>query len=361
MRVLQCIDTLGGGGAERQLTYLVEGLQRLDHEVAVVYMLGGTHEARLSASGATLHRLGMRATVPLVADLYNIVRERRIDVVQTWLGRMCVAGGVAGRLARRTWLYSERSVELNEHGWRASVRRFVGLGAHAVVANSEAGAAAWRSRVGSRVHVVPNGVELAAIEATAAAERRSLDVADDAELIVYAGRFAAPKNIALLAEALTLVLRRRPRAVALALGEGEERDRFRDIVARAGLADRCRAPGYRADLWALLKAADVVIAPSRFEGRPNVVLEAMAAACPLVVSDIAPHRECLPRDAALWFARDSASDAAAALIRSLDDVAAARARAERARAAVRDQSIDAMSRAYSELYERLRAAPASAR
>jgi glycosyltransferase involved in cell wall biosynthesis len=303
----------------------------------------------------------MRDTVPLVADLYDVIRKRRIDVVQTWLGRMCVAGGVAGRLARRPWLYSERSVELNERGWRASVRRFVGRGAQAVVANSEAGAARWRSRLGSRVHVVPNGVELDAILATPAAERRQLDLAADAELILYAGRFAAPKNIELLADALTMVLRQRRRAVALAVGEGEELDLFRAIIVRAGLGDRCRAPGYRPDLWALLKSADVAIAPSLFEGRPNVVLEAMAAGCPLVVSDIAQHHECLPRDAALWFSPASATDAAAALCRTLDDVAAARVRAERALAAVRGQSVDAMSHAYAQLYRRLIAAPASGR
>jgi glycosyltransferase involved in cell wall biosynthesis len=361
VRVLQCIDTLRGGGAERQLTYLVEGLLRLDHEVAVVYLVGGTHEPRLAASGATLHRLGMRGTVPLVADLYDVVRRRRIDVVQTWLGRMCVAGGIASRLARRPWLYSERSAQLNERGWRASVRRLVAGGAHAIVANSEAGAEPWRARLGSRVHVVENGVEVDAIAATPAADRRTLDIAADAELIVYAGRFAPPKNIQLLAEALTLVLHERPRAVALALGEGEELDRFRAIVAAAGLAHRCRTPGYRGDLWALLKAADVAIAPSRFEGRPNVVLEAMAAGCPLVASDIAPHRECLPRAAALWFSPASATEAAAALVRVLDDVSSAQARARVARAAVCGQSIDAMSRAYAELYDRLRAAPASGR
>jgi len=352
VRVLQCIDSLCGDGAERQFTYLAEGLVRLGHEVDVVYMLDGPYGARLRASGATLHDLGVRGTVPVVADLYRIIRERRSEIVQAWLGRMCVAGGVAARLGGRPWLYSERSVRILDVGWRARVRGLIARSATAIVANSESGAALWRPS-GARVHVVPNGVELDAIAATSAVRRSDLGIADDAELIVYAGRFVAPKNIPLLAEALIAVLRARARTVAIACGEGDELDAFRTRIARAGLAARCQTPGYRRDLWAVLKAADVAIAPSRHEGRPNVVLETMAAGCPLVLSDIEQHRECVARGAALWFAPHSAAEAAAALCRVLDDKEAARARAARALADVARLSIDAMARAYADLYAQL--------
>jgi starch synthase (maltosyl-transferring) len=216
-----------------------------------------------------------------------------------------------------------------------------------------------RDLPGARVHVVPNGVELDAIAATPPLPRAALGLPDDCELVVYAGRFVPAKNIPLLAASLTALLQARPRAVALACGHGEERAPFVAELERAGLGARCLAPGYRDDLWAVLKAADVVIGPSRHEGRPNVVLEAMAAGAPLVLSDIAQHGECVPRDAALWFARESAAEATAALARALDDKPAARARAERALAAVRGQSVDAMARAYAALYRRV-AAPASA-
>lgn len=352
MRVLQCIDTLGGGGAERQLIYLVEGLVRLGLEVDVVYLLEGTHAARLAASGATLHPLGWRTPLPLVADLCRIIRRRDVDVVQTWLGRMGAAGGMAGQLTRRPWLYCERSVG-GERGWRAWLRRLLATGAAAVVANSHAGAAAWRDRAGARVHVVPNGVELEAIVAAPTASRAALGLADDAELIVYAGRFVAPKNIPVLAAALAGVLVARPRAVALVCGDGVELPAFRAAVDGAGVGPRCHTRGYRDDLWSLIKAADLLFAPSLHEGRPNVVLEAMACRCPLVLSEIAAHRECVPRAAALWFDPARAADAVAVLGRCLDDRASARGRADIAFQAVRDQSVDEMARAYARLYQRL--------
>lgn len=353
MRLLHCIDTLGAGGAERQLTYLVEGLVRLGHDVDVACLHDGPFGARLAASGATVHRLGARAALPLVNDLWDVTRRRRIDLVQTWHGRMTAAGGIVAPLARRPWLYSERSVRGLHGGWRASVRQLIVRGAAAVVANSEAGAALWRRTTPGRVHIVENGVEVDAIEATPPADRAALGIPADAELVVYAGRFVPAKNIPLLAAALTALLRERPRAFALLVGDGEELPGFRAAIARAGLSARCLVPGYRDDVWALLKAADVVIAPSRIEGRPNVVLEAMAAGRPLVLSDIAQHRECVPADAVAWFPSGASAAAALALARTLDDLPAARARAAAAKEVVRAQSVDRMVRAYAALYNRV--------
>lgn len=351
MRVLHCIDTLGGGGAERQLTYLSEGLVRLGVGVDVVYLLEGAFGSRLRASGAALHPLGWRTPLPLVADLCRIIRHQRVDVVQTWLGRMSAAGGVAGGILGRPWIYSERSVREHDVGCRAALRRWLGARAAAVVANSEAGAAGWQK--GARVHVVPNGVEVDAIAATPPAARATLGVAGDAALVVYAGRFVAAKNLPLLGAALGALLRARRSAVALLCGDGEGLAAVRAAVDAAGVGARCRALGFRSDLWPILRAADVVVAPSLHEGRPNVVLEAMAGRCPLVVSDIAGHRECVPRDGARWFDSHDVAGAVAALHDCLDDRRAARARADIAFQAVRRHSVDEMARAYADLYDRV--------
>jgi glycosyltransferase involved in cell wall biosynthesis len=353
VRVLQCIDTLGGGGAERQLVYLADGLMRLGHEVDVVCHLDGPWAERLCASGATLHRLGWLPAWKLVRALGELIERRRIALVHSWLGRMTAAAGVAAPLSRRPWVYGERSLPALDRGWRALVRRTLVRGAAAVVANSEAGAASWRAIARGPVHVVGNGVEVDEIAATPPADRVGLGIPAEGELIVYAGRFVPPKNISGLAATLARVLIARPRAFALCVGEGEELPAFRAAMARAGLGGRCLTPGFRRDVWPILRSADVVVAPSRHEGRPNVVLEAMAAGRPLVLSDIAPHRECVPREAALWFSPESPPGAAAAIGAVLDDQSAAAARVERARTAIAACSIDRMARAYAHLYEAL--------
>jgi glycosyltransferase involved in cell wall biosynthesis len=200
---------------------------------------------------------------------------------------------------------------------------------------------------------MPSGIDFDAIARTVPASRRALGIAEDAEVVAFTGRFVPPKNIPLLAGALVRLLGARPRTVALACGDGPELPAFRATLDAAGLGARCHTLGYRADVWALLKAADVAIAPSLYEGRPNAVLEAAACDCPLVLSAIAPHRECLPDEGALWFSPRSPDDAAGALGRALDDRAAAHARARAARRAVDVHSPGAMARAYDRLYRAL--------
>jgi glycosyltransferase involved in cell wall biosynthesis len=353
VRILHCIDTLGGGGAERQLAALLPALVRMGHDVDLVYLLDGTYTTGLRDAGPTLHRLGPRSPVTLVSDVYRIIREHRVQLVQTWLQRMSVAGGVASMLARRPWIYSERSVRAHDRGWRATVRRRLAVHASAIAANSETGAEDWRLSSGAAVRVLPNGIDFAAIDAVAPAARGELGIAADAEVVSFIGRFVPPKNIPLLTETVIRVLGARPRAVALLLGDGPELAGLRAAVERAGLGARCHTPGFRGDVWRLMKIADVLLAPSTHEGRPNAVLEAAAAGCPLLLSRIDAHRECMPLDAALWFSPDAPDEAIAAVASALDDRPAARRRAERARHAVRGQSIDAMARAYDRLYREL--------
>jgi glycosyltransferase involved in cell wall biosynthesis len=354
VRILQCIDTLQPGGAERQLCYLTEGLVRRGHEVGVAYVGGGPYEHRLRAAGAELHPIATRLAPLQWVRLRRAIADRRAELVQTWLGRMNVVGGAASRSLGRPWIYCERSVRLHDRGLPGLVRGWLGARASLLVANSYAGAELWRSIRARRANaVVANGVPLDELDAVEPAERAQLGVPADAEWIVWAGRFVPAKNLDVLADLLARVLTARPRAIAWCCGEGVERDRFEAILRDRGIAARCHLPGHRHDLWRILKSADLFVSPSVSEGRPNVVLEAMALGCPLVLSDIAPHREVAPGDAALFFATRSACDAAEAIGRALDDRDATRARVERARAAVRNQSTEAMVDAYLHLYRLL--------
>jgi glycosyltransferase involved in cell wall biosynthesis len=99
-----------------------------------------------------------------------------------------------------------------------------------------------------------------------------------------------------------------------------------------------------------MKRADALISLSRFEGCPNVVLEAMACGCPLVLSDIPAHREILDESSALFADPDDPDGAATALKETLarDDGVRRRARAARVRAAA--YPLEATARLYEKLY-----------
>jgi glycosyltransferase involved in cell wall biosynthesis len=72
------------------------------------------------------------------------------------------------------------------------------------------------------------------------------------------------------------------------VGDGPERDRLEDLAQTLGLADVVVFEGFRSDPLAFMQRASIFALPSRFEGMPNALLEAMAAGLPAVVTDASP-------------------------------------------------------------------------
>ncbi len=342
------------GGAERQLAYLARAQVELGHTVHVALIREGPTMARLRTSGATVHRLVDHRAWDIRGPLaiLRLVDTLRVDVVQTWLTRMDVWGGIAARIAGVPWILSERwSVDPQ----RTVISRWLDrvlAGASAVVANSESGADRWLPlRKASSVHVVPNGLPADEIAATEPCIPTDLGVPLEAKMLVSIARFSPQKNPDVLAKALGQLLAQRQDVYAICCGEGVSMGDFRREMDAQALSTRCLTPGYRQDVWSLLKSAAAFISTSKVEGRPNAVHEAMLCGCPMVLSDILPHREFVPTDGALWFSPDDPKGAAKAIEAVLDNPAAARERAQRARVAAEGLTVAAMALAYDRVYQ----------
>lgn len=348
LRVLHLVPTLGGGGAERQLTYLARGLRDLGCDVHVGIVKDGPNLPRLLDAGATVHRLRVLTNYDplLVARIVRLIRRVRPDVVQTWLPQMDVAGGIAARLTGTPWVLSERARAYSRDA-RHLVRYALGGLADAVVANSRGGLESW-PHVHTIKTIVPNALPLQEIDATppAHAERAP------GGLILFAGRFEPQKNLPNLVDALAIVLRERE-AVALLCGAGPQEAEIRARIDSYGLAGRVQLLGFTDALWSLMKGADVFVSTTWFEGQPNVVLEAAACGCPLVLSDIPAHRDVFGNDDALFVPPSDAQAIAAAIAETLNDPAAAAARARRARDCVRTLSIESSATGYLRVYQTL--------
>ena len=350
MRVLHLIPTLGGGGAERQIAYLAQGLQARGCDVHVAIDSGGPNLERLVATGATVHwiRTAGNYDPMLLPRLVRLIRGLRPDIVQTWLTRMDVAGGAAALLTGSRWIVSERAAaDHYPRDMRHKLRRAVGRFADAIVANSNDGLGFWKSSRAAKFSI-PNALDFDAIAAAAPATEDF----GAAKVILFAGRLTEQKNVLNLLDALALAMKGRD-AVALLCGTGELEGAIRARIGQRGLADRVRLPGYVDSLWGLMKRADVLVAPSWFEGHPNVVLEGAACGCPLVISDIVAHREVFDERSAEMVPPSDVNAITAAISRVLDDPEAARARARLAQDVIASLSISATADAYLGVYERL--------
>jgi glycosyltransferase involved in cell wall biosynthesis len=332
---------------------LAAGQAKAGAEVHVGMLTGGPNEEALSASGVGVHQVESRGNHdPRVAlRLARLVRRMRPDVVQTWLAQMDVLGGFAAIAAGVPWVMTERaSAAAYSPSVKTRLRRWMAGRARVIVANSRGGAEYWTSaRPSVRTVVIPNALAIEAIDASPpAVGELSLGISNS-PIVLSAGRFSGEKNFPVLVAAFRRLLDVHP-ATLLLCGEGPTRPSIERLISIEGLASNVRLPGYRDDLWSLMKNAAVFASTSTFEGHPNAVLEAMACGCPLVVSDIPAHREFLDETCALFVSGDDADGIARALREVLTNRDESWRRAERARERVLAFSIQRAVAAYERVY-----------
>lgn len=133
---------------------------------------------------------------------------------------------------------------------------------------------------GDPVELVPNGIDLDAI--------RAVPAASDHVDVLYAGRLIPEKNVALLVRAVARLADETPDVRCRIVGEGPEAERVKRLVSTLGLDEQIELSGFlpdSEDVYALMKAADVVALPSRREGFGITALEAQACGTPVVTVD----------------------------------------------------------------------------
>lgn len=104
-------------------------------------------------------------------------------------------------------------------------------------------------------------------------------------LVVTCGRLTDQKNQCMLIEAFSRVVEMIPHARLEIYGEGELEDTLRDQIHDLGLDGKAVLEGYTADVPKTLSRASVFVLPSKYEGMPNALMEAMAVGVPSVATD----------------------------------------------------------------------------
>jgi glycosyltransferase involved in cell wall biosynthesis len=152
--------------------------------------------------------------------------------------------------------------------------------AHAVIANSSAAVAQLRTeRVPARkIITVPNGLDLAAF--TPAADRGVR------RRVITVGHLRTEKGHAVLIDAAVHVLKHFPDARFTLVGDGPERAALESRLVAHGITPAFEIVGERDDVPRFLANADISVLPSLAESLPNAALEAMAAALPVVASEV---------------------------------------------------------------------------
>lgn len=137
------------------------------------------------------------------------------------------------------------------------------------------------------------------------------------------------------------------------VGDGPEREPLAALATECGVADRVRFAGWSDDSRAWFTRWDAFVLPSRYEGLPLAILDAMLAEMPIVATDVGSVSEAIVSgDTGLLIAPDDVTALAGALRTVVEDQAAAERLGRRARAvALERYTSDVMARRYEELYD----------
>ena len=182
----------------------------------------------------------------------------------------------------------------------------------------------------------------------------------DAVLVGVVGRFSPEKGQALAARAFAEIAGALPSARLLFVGEGQERAAVERAVTESGLGARVVFSDYRSDMADYFRAFDLLLLPSLSEGLPNVVLEAMACATPVLATTVGGVGEIIRDGDNGWLVEPGSPSAmAGALRRCLERPEALAPMGERARTSLSPKfDPEARADAFERIYHDLLAAGA---
>ncbi len=230
-------------------------LRRYLTEVMPGAVLGGTYGASLCVAAASR---GIGKSIRIIAREANTLSALLDD-------RPAHYRTVVGTLVRRVYPLCDRIVAVSQ-GVKDDLVRNFGMAA-------------------ARIAVIRNAIDYDDILAASRSAEDDPFFADDGRpRLLAAGRLVRAKGFDVLIEALARVGRSLPfRAVIL--GEGPERASLDEAIARTGLCDGIRMPGFKANPFPWFAAADVFVLSSRFEGMPNALVQALFLGARVVATD----------------------------------------------------------------------------
>jgi glycosyltransferase involved in cell wall biosynthesis len=363
-RVLHIIDSLHLGGAQEVVLNLATcGSARFRHEVATMHG-HGIYWDRLRQAGVKVHSLSPHKLVPLyLASIPWRLLADRPDILHCHLiPSNIIAKPLGALLGVPVVINHDHTNDTRRADSRLllALDRFSNRFASHIVAVS----ASCRDFLITRefipandVTLVPNAIDLRRFSPAAARRdhaRLELGLPASALVVAGVGRLNPQKNFALFLDIAAQLAPRFPDLHFLLAGDGPEEKMLREKAAALGISDRVTFSGYVADTRLVYLAADVLLMPSRYEGLPMTLLEAMAMGLPVVASQLDGIAEVIgdgcegflvPSDDASLFVERTAA--------LLQDAELSSRIAQNARAKIEASfSVERMTSAVEEIYDR---------
>jgi glycosyltransferase involved in cell wall biosynthesis len=293
---LLLLVTLGDWGGAPRVVYELANRFSGEYDVSVACPPGGMLVPRLTRAGVRVIPVPSLCRAPLpwrdvpaLARLVRVMRRERFDIVHAHSTKAGLLGRVAARLA------GVPVIVFTAHGWPFAVGRawwrrwpfllaeWVGgrLSTRVVCVSRHDGEQARRLRIvpRGRLAVIRNGVDPAYVSSSV---ERGAPATRSVPVLTFVGRLAPQKDPLCLLEAV----RGLSLGSLLMIGEGPLRREIHERIRRHALAGRVTLMDPRPDIPDVLAASDIFVLPSRWEGLPLAIIEAMMAGLPVVATRV---------------------------------------------------------------------------
>lgn len=276
------------GGTEKWALYTAHGLAAMGHTV-FFGCRGEMFQERALNKNVVFVKFPLvnNADVSSVLKIKAFIKKNKIDIVLPTKQREYFLAGIAAKLtkAKVAGLYGIDRPIHNLRNWIVFCKLFdiVFVNAKKIIEVLSH----TKDFDTSKCRLVYVGVEPISLSDTIRKRaRQSLGIADHEICLMGIGRIASQKGFDYAIKALALLVKKHPNVKLVLVGYGDI-DHYRQLAVESGVEDKVIFTGFRDDIHELVQAMDIFWLPSRSEGIPNTMLEAMSAGKPVVAFEIA--------------------------------------------------------------------------
>jgi glycosyltransferase involved in cell wall biosynthesis len=365
IRLMQITHDLAIGGLQQVVVNLCMTINRDIFDVQVLCL------RELGSFVPDVERLGISVMLIPQEDhtdyfaflkVAKILRDEKIDVIHTHNTQPFVEGTLAAMISGvKTIVHTDHAREFPDKKrymfaeWAAShfAYKVVGVSEH-----TSHNLLSYENIAPRKIVTIPNGIDGTRFNIGIDKERkrRELGITNDGQVIGLGVRLSEQKGISYLLRAMPEIVRQMPGVTLVIAGEGPLEDDLKHQMTELGVADYVRFVGSRLDIPELLKLFDLYVLPSLWEGLPMVLLEAMAAGCPIVATDVGGVSMAIQSgvNGTLVKPRDPEALSAAIVALLKDDEMRLRYAQQGQVIFLEKFSAEIMTRRYEELYQRQR-------
>lgn len=266
--------------------------------VCVFHNKNDDYSKTFKDNGGNMINLNSRwASNPLIIfRLYKILRKHRPDVVQTFILKPNLFGIIAAILAKVPIVIATDLTHKNQAPTRLRrlrdkflYRIYINVAnrsSHLICRSDAIRKELIELGVNVDISVIPAPIDIVEINKYYRAKKEYSCRPEKEITIGIVGRLSEEKRHADLLEALFLLSKKYPGINLLIVGDGPLQSQLEDLTIRLKIESKVKFTGFKKDIPKYLNLMDIFVLPSRTEGTPLSIMEAMACGLPIVASRV---------------------------------------------------------------------------